>query len=366
MAKRSPTSRGVSTRMNVNVDNGHVKPEPGEARIQEPTVTEWDPHDGDPGVKPEDARVPDINDETVGRPVATPPADEADKQARIRKLLSNEERAAEEETEDQKPAPEAAKPAVSEPVKPATRRDILANLGAERQKRTLEQQLKTERSTRERTERERDDALKLAREGDLLSIAKARGLTSDQAIDLLINPQAEQPKPAAAAPADQTNERLTRLELRERDLNRREALAVLDDETKELDIPVTRATNRVAVADDKGRTTIMSGRDLIMATAQRLWEADGKPAGDRRHYLKEAAPLVEETLINDDKDRFEAYAKRGGGTPAKPEPKPVVTKKAAVPSVGSRSGGATTKTETPELPDDPDERRQIIKRRLGW
>lgn len=366
MAKRSATARSAPSRMNVQVDNGHVKTEPGEARIQEPSVTEWDPT-GDPtkeAAPPEDKRVPGAHDTTT--PARTEaPKDDADKQERIRKLLSNETPAAEETETEEKPA-ETEKPA-AEPTKPTSRRDILANLGAERAKRSLEQQLKTEREARAEAERRADDATKMLKDGDLLSFARARGLTSDQAIDLLMNPKAEAAKPEKPTPAadTQTNDRLTRLEQRERDLQRREALSVVEEETKELDIPVTRATSRVAVADENGRTRTMSGRDLIMETAQRLWESDGKPAGDRRKYIKEAAPLVEEQLIADDKDRFEAYAKRGT-VAAKPEAKPATTKKPAVPSVGSRSGGSTAKVETPELPEDPDERRLAIKRRLGW
>lgn len=363
MAKRSATARSAPTRMNVHVDNGHVKAEPGEARIQEPTVTEWDPMEGAVETPPEDKTVPKPDDDAP--PARTEaPKDDADKQARIRKLLANEPEA-DAEPED-KPAAEE-KPRADEPAKPTSRRDILANLSAERAKRQLEQQLKDERAAREKAERDRDEATKLLKDGDLLSFARARGLTTDQAIDLLMNPTAEQPKPAAPA-VDPINERLTRLEQRERDLLQREALARLEEETKELDIPVTRATSRVAVADGRGGTRVMSGRELVLATAQRLWEADGKPEGKQREYIKEAAPLVEEQLIADDKERFEAYAKKNGIKPAAAadKEKPAASKKPPVPSVGSRSGGATAKVEAPELPDDPDERRQAIKRRMGW
>jgi len=363
MAKRSALARSASTRM-PRQDSGNVKAEPGESRIQEPTVTEWDPHASDLQEKPDDRTVPAIDDAQVGRPQATPPADEADKQARIRKLLSNDA-PDEEPAEDPAPAAEQPKP-VAEPAKPPARRDILANLGAEKQKRQLEQQLKAERERADKAEKDRDEASKLLKDGDLLSFAKARGLTTDQAIDMLMNPPAEPAKPPPAPAADQTNERLSRLEQRERDLLQREAMARLEEETKELDIPVTRATSRVAVTDNKGGSRIMSGRELVLATAQRLWEADGRPAGKQREYIKEAAPLVEQQLIDDDKDRFEAYAKKtGGGTPAA-APKPAPAKKPAVPSVGSRSGGSSPKQEVPELPDDPDERRLAIKQRLGW
>lgn len=355
MAKRSATAR-----LNVKVDNGFTKPEAGESRIQEPTVTEWDPMEGTGETPPEDRSTPSIDDPNLGRSTPTPPKDEAEKQERIRKLLSNDQ-------EEEKPAETAAKPEpAKEETKPASRRDILANLGAEKAKRSLEAQLKEERDKRVKAEQDAAAARKLMSEADIREVAKARGMTTDQVIDMLLNPEAEATKPAQAAPQvdQQTNERLSRLEQRERELLQREALSRMDEETKELDIPVTRATNRVAVAQADGSTRIMSGRELVLATAQRLWEADGKPAGKQREYIKEAAPLVEEQLVADDKERFEAYAKKVGVKPAEGKPP---TKKPAVPSVGSRSGGATARQEEPPpLPDDPDERRLAIKQRLGW
>jgi len=370
MAKRSPgPAAKAAARVNMPSDNSGVKPGPGEARIQEPTVTEWNPMEESQEAPPDDTKPP-IDD--AGK--YAPPANAAEKEARIRKALFGDTEAADgdeakDDTEqpDDKPAADA-KP---EPSKPPTRGDMMANLRAEREKRTLENQLKEERAARKAAEERAEAARKLATEGDILSIAKARGLTTDQAIDLLMNPPAEPTKPTAPAkPADDTNERLSRLEQREREVIRREALSVLDEETKELDIPVVRATTRVAVADGSGGTRVMSGRELVLATAQRLWEADGKPEGDRRKYFKEAAPLVEEQLIADDKDRLEAYARKVGGKPsgeAKPAAAKPVAKKPPVPSVGSRSGGgAAEKQEAPPLPDDPDERRQAIKRRLGW
>ncbi len=371
MSKKSPgPAARAAARVNVEVPSIGVKPAPGESRIQEPAEpTVWDPSsESQETAPPADRATPAVDD--TGKPAAAP-TDE-DKAARIRKILNGgggeEQEEETTETEEEKPKADD-KPA--EPAKPPSRRDILAGLSAEKQKRVLENQLREERQKREDAERRAEAARRLATEGDILSIAKARGLTTDQAIDLLMNPPAEPRKPAPAAkPEDDTGERLSRLEQREREVIKREALSVLDEVTKDLDIPVVRATTRVAVADSAGRTQVMTGRELVLATAQRLWEADGKPAGDRRKYLAEAAPLVEQQLIDDDKERLEAYAskKNGGAKPAsdgKPAPKPA-PKKPPVPSVGTRSGGATEKHEPPALPDDPDERREAIKRRFGF
>jgi hypothetical protein len=109
----------------------------------------------------------------------------------------------------------------------------------------------------------------------------------------------------------------------------------------------------------------MSGRELVLQTAQRLWERDGKPDGDRRKYIAKAAPLVEQQLVDDQKDAFEAYASKvAGRTPAAAAAPPKPRK--APPSLGRNTGGGgAAPAASLKLSDDIDERQQQIKARLG-
>jgi len=381
MAKRSVQTRvskpNRSTRIETessgipNAREGGVRLKPGESRLQDPTEETWNdlsnegspPPDNnqvvDDDEAPEAARTDDEKQDKIrtllgrqfsGKEVADDAAAVVDGiNARTEEVAGGAAAATEDEEEEEAPANE-----------PPTRRDLMDRVDAEQRRLALEKQLGTERRAREQAEAQ----LK----GGLLAVAKAQGLTKDQAIDALLSADDAAPAPAAPAPAATdpgVNDRLTRLEQRERDINRREALGVVDEVTKELDIPVVRATSRVTVSEDGGRTTVMSGRELVLQTAQRLWERDGKPDGDRRKYIAKAAPLVEQQLVDDQKEAFEAYAAKVAGGKA-PAPTPTPKPRKAPPSLGRNTGGGgAAPAASLKLSDDIDERQQQIKARLG-
>jgi len=390
MAKRSVQARvskpNRSTRIETessgipNAREGGVRLKPGESRLQDPSESTWNDLSNEGSPPPDNNQV--VDDDEAPEVART----EDEKQDKIRTLLGRQFSGKEvaddaaavvdginartEEvaggaaaTEDEEEETET--PAADEPP---TRRDLMDRVDAEQRRLTLEKQLGTERRAREQAEAQ----LK----GGLLAVAKAQGLTKDQAIDALLSANDDGAAPVAAAPAPSTdpavNDRLTRLEQRERDINKREALSVVEEVTKELDIPVTRATSRVTVTDEtrrgndgKALTTVMSGRELVLQTAQRLWERAGKPDGDRRQFITKAAPLVEQQLVDDQKDAFEAYASKvagktpaAAGTPPKPRKAP--------PSLGRNTGGGgAAPAASLKLSDDIDERQQQIKARLG-
>jgi len=359
-----------------NAREGGVRPAPGESRLQDPTVTDWNDlaNPSEFGEQPPDGVIPDEDHEERQ---AAQSAEE--KEQKIRALLGRQlghtdddgagaagatddggettetTEGGETETEEE---PAAAASGADE--KPPSRRDLMASVDAEQKRLTLERELGNERQAR----RAAEEALK----GGLLAAAKRQGLTKDQAIDLLLSDPNEgtTPAPAANTP-DPVNERLTRLEQREREVNKREALEVVETVTKDLDIPVVRATARVSVPGADGRTVVMSGRELVLQTAQRLWENAGKPAGDRKAFIAEAAPLVEAQLIDEQKEAFEAYAKKNGGGSSSASPTPKPKPKPTAPALGRRSPGPGARpAKEMKLPDDPDERRNAIKARFNF
>ncbi len=376
MAKRSVQTRvskpNRSTRIETessgipNAREGGVRLKPGESRLQDPSESTWNDLSNEGSPPPDNNQV--VDDAEAPEAART----EDDKQDKIRALLGRQF-SGKEVTDGAAPVVAGAAPAATEDEEeetetpaadePPTRRDLMDRVDAEQRRLTLEKQLGTERRAREQAEAQ----LK----GGLLAVAKAQGLTKDQAIDALLSANDDgATAPAAAAPAASTdpavNDRLTRLEQRERDINKREALSVVEEVTKDLDIPVVRATSRVTVSEDGGRTTVMSGRELVLQTAQRLWERAGKPDGDRRQFITKAAPLVEQQLVEDQKDAFEAYASKvnGGKAPAAAATPPKTRK--APPSLGrSTGGGGAAPAASLKLSDDADERSQQIKARLG-
>lgn len=352
-----------------NAREGGVRPAPGESRLQDPSETPWNdlasakdfgetPPDGD------DTPTDEIEERQVAQSAA-------EKQDKIRTMLGRQfsggaepgegTPAVEAVTEEAPATEEEQATEVPAAEEPPSRRTLMASVDAEQKRLGLERELGNERKARKQAE----EALK----GGLGEIARRQGLTKDQALELILsdpNADAAPTKPATTTDPG-VNDRLTRLEQRERDVNKREALGVVDEVTKELSIPVTRATARVTVTDEKGRTEVMSGRELVLRTAQRLHELDGSPSGvDRRTYITKAAAKVEAQLIDDQKDAFEAYAQSKGAAPAAAAPpaKP----RAAPPSLGRRAAGPGA---TPagaggaKLPEDPDERRTAIKARFG-
>jgi hypothetical protein len=356
MAKRNAPSRIMSESPAgiPNAREGGVKANPGESRLLPATETPWNDLASTGETPPDNNQV-----------VEETPPDEG-KEEQIRALLNRQFK---EEPEEKPPAatPAAAAPAVPADEKPpaaappATRKDILGALASEKARLKLEGQLRDERAKRTAAEQA---------VADPIAAARARGMTTEQILDLALG---EKPAPPAhvAPPATEADKRLTRLEQERAQEKRTAALGVVDALTKDLDIPVVRATQRVTVTDGQGGSVVMSGKELVLETAKRLWEDDGSPDGQNHLYVAKAAQAVEAQLIEDQKDAFEAYAaKRGapaGGAPAAdpaPTPKP---KADAPPALGRRTGGAGVQPAAAvKLPDDEDERHTAIKARFGW
>ncbi len=334
-----------------NAREGGVKAGPGESRLLESSVTEWNDLAATGEVPPDNNQV--IED--------TKPDDE--KQEQIRALLN---RQLHTEDKPDEPAPAAAAAPAAAPVEekppvpaepPATRKDIFGALASEKARLKLEGELREERKARKAAE----DAV-----ADPIAAARKRGLTTEQILDLALGTKDAPAAPAAPAIPPEVDKRLSAIEQREANLRQQQALQVVDSLTKELDIPVVRATQRVTVTDGNGGQTVMSGKELVLETAKRLWEMDGSPEGQNHHYIAKAAPLVEAQLIEDQKPAFEAYAAKrgapaGGAAPvAKPKPE-------APPALGRRTGGAGAQPAAAlKLPDDEDERHTAIKARFGW
>ncbi len=347
-----------------NARAGGVRPTPGESRIQAPDESTWNDL--------ADSEERPMSNNKDMKEVATG----EDKESKIRALLrrpASEVTAAEvaeaadgstEEVTEATEEPGTTEEPAEVAETPPARREMFDKVDAEAKRVSLERQLREANAARKAAE----DAIKT---GDLASIMKARGITKDQAIDLILSDPNATAAPAATV--DPIDARLTKIEERERAAMRREAVVVVGEHTKDLKIPVTRATKAVTVVDGDGRQRIMSGMELIVATAQRLHQMDGSPPHRAPNsYLKEAALATEQQLIADQKEAFEAYAEEHRGAP-KPTPgeggapKPRTTSKAPPTGLG-RTGGGTgaTKKDDIRLPEDQDDRQKAIKARFGW
>ncbi len=348
MAKRNAPSRIMSEAPAgiPNAREGGVKANPGESRLLPATETPWNDLASTGETPPDNNQV-----------VEETPPDEG-KEEQIRALLNRQFK----EPEEKPAAPAAAAPAAPAEVKPpapaaapATRKDILGALASEKARLKLEGELRDERAKRTKAEQA---------VADPIAAARARGMTTEQILDLALG-EKPAPAPATPAPATEADKRLTRLEQERAQEKRTAALGVVDALTKDLDIPVVRATQRVTVTDGQGGSVVMSGKELVLETAKRLWEDDGSPDGQNHLYVAKAAQAVEAQLIEDQKDAFEAYAaKRGAPAGGAPEVKP---KPEAPPALGRRTGGAGAQPAAAiKLPEDEDERHTAIKARFGW
>jgi hypothetical protein len=273
-----------------------------------PLVIEWnnDAQDG-PQSGVNDAHV--IDPET-GKPEVVEPA--------------KEEKAEPEETTE----PKAAKPTNSE-----RRRETLRALESEQKARKLEEALKTEQGERSKATAEAAKLRAAIKEGTLGDLLQERGMSAEEALEaLLIGGDKAKPSKPAPKPEEAAIEEL-RAELKalkdERAADRKaledsqkengvraekEAIAAIQDMTKELDLPVTRAVD--------------NGHQLILATAHQMWLNEGK-TGQIADYVPDAAKAAE-SYWRKEKPGLAALADRatnGGNANARPEAPPSVSRR---------------------------------------
>ena len=256
-----------------------------------------------------------------------------------------------EKVGEEKPDAPAKVEAKTEEEKPApTRKDLLANIGAEKRARALETQLAAERAKN-----------KTLTEGSIADAMKARGLTREQAMERLVleatTPVAVDPDPERTALRARVEE-LSRVAARAEDA---EVAKVVAEHIAEVDVPMVKASKRVAVPQDNGTAVYKSTHDVIAELAEQLWIDEGKPPAsekNRRDYIAPAAKLLEQAL-NEEFGPLLA-AKAGKAEPAKAAPA------RTVPAVGKRGGPPRPATSSdPYAQLDEYSRREAIKRDFG-
>jgi len=256
-------------------------------------------------------------------------------------------------TDEEKPAPEKPAEAKAEEEKPApTRKDILANIGAEKARRALEAKLA-----------ETQAELKALREGSITELMRARGLTREQAMEKLVTEGV-----GAAAPVVDPDPERTALKAKVEALEavakraEDEAVAkVVADHLVDVDVPLVKASKRVPVPQDNGTAVYRPVHDVIAELAEQLWIEEGKPSAaekPRQAYIKPAAELLERAL---NEEFGPLIAAKAGKTDPAPKPAP----KTPVPAVGKRGGPPVRPVADPYAGMDDYSRRLAIKREFG-
>lgn len=352
---------------------------------------------------------PDNNGEVVAAPVPRAP-DEA-RDAKIRRLLRGEPDDAAKPAEtaktdvvptetakpDAKPAEEAkveedggekpaTAPAKVEP-KPSSRRDLLANLEAERQKRETEAALATSRQRIAELEaalRSKDEEVKAAATADLYKIARARGLTREQALEAIIAaeegdappvvPAAKPEKPAEDPVVAELRRKVEQMEARDREAQAIQAYANVAKAIEPVDAPVLKSVRTISMpmTDAAGNNIVqqMTKEAAVLTLAESMWRGDGEPkAANKNDYLVRAAEVLNEAI-----EAGEVAASRdhrAGSAAAKAPTKATAAAAAtetedAVAAVGTRmGGGGAPKSAGDGLPKDEHDRRAEIKRRFN-
>jgi hypothetical protein len=278
-----------------------------------------------------------------------------------------------EEIPGKAPAKETPKPETPEPEAEAPktktaaekRSEAFDRLAAERRVRELEGALKKEQTDRGA---ERDEAAKLAKavkDGTLAEFFALRGIGQDEALEMLLrkDPALEGVPPKGAPKADPAlaellskvnglEAKLAKYEQAEGDAKLAQTYQLIETQTKDLDIPVTRA--------------VENGYELVLRTAHELFLASGRN-GKMADYLPDAAARAE-AHFRETKPGLAALADAAkGGTP-KPKTE------AADPPTGSigRRGSARPDVKTKSVWDgkhpihDRAEIDEQIKREFGF
>lgn len=344
----------------------------------------------------------DNNGEVVAASVPRAP-DEA-RDAKIARLLRGEpadtEKPAEtatseakaESTTEEKPAAEAKDDdSVKTPVVKAEppkvgRRDLLANLEAERKKRETEAELgnsRTKIAELEAALKSKDDEVKAAATADLYKIARARGLTREQALEAIIAAEEgdDTPVTPTAAKAETKAEdptiaelraKVAKMEARDQEAQAIQAYATVTKVIEPLEAPTLKAVKTISMpmSDANGASIVqqMTKEAAVLTLAESMWNGDGKPtAANKNDYLVRAAEVLNEAIESG--EIAASVDRRSAVPPVKSTAKSVATAEVeedAVPAVGTRmGGGGAPKSAGDGLPKDEHERKAEIKRRFG-
>lgn len=189
---------------------------------------------------------------------------------------------------------DAPKPGKAQPSVADRRERALDALDSERRARQLETRLQAEQTGRAADREQLQTLERAVKTGTLGDLLAARGISPDEALELLLQggdaiaPTGKGP-PAKLSPEQQ---RIADLEAQVADLAKgrkteketaeaqqiTRALTETETITKDLDIPVTRA--------------VEGGFELVLRTAWELWAADGK-TGQIADYMPDAADRAE-------------------------------------------------------------------------
>lgn len=225
------------------------------------------------------------------------------------------------------------------------RQRALDSLAAEKRSRTLEAELKTERTRREASE-------KLT----LGEILKARGVNKDDLLEKLLAGSDDLGLPAKLEGADATfaelkarldaaEAKLTEREKREQERNIQDAVATVAADLKDVGVPLIESLD--AYQD-------------VLQEAYDLWTAEGK-RGSSRVHIPQAAENIEKRLrAKHPRLAALADAAEKASTPAAAAA--ALAPRAAV----SRRVGARAVSTPAKLPDDVADRDAAIKKEMGW
>jgi len=249
--------------------------------------------------------------------------------------------------------PEAAE-ATAEPeaAAPASRKDALKALELEKRHRKLEKELKDTKDRLSVTER-------AFKEGKLAEIIKSRGLTPEQAVLEVLGEGSEAP---AAAP-DKVTELEKRLDALQAEkqavtMAQQEAQisAVVKSVLEPLDLPLTKASKRIAVPQADGSARFLPPDKVVAQVAEQMWVDAGSPEGEQMNYLALAATNVEAMLAEEHAGIIE-HVRGGKPAPAPRAPAVPALGKRAIPSAGKGGGDFNGIA-------DADERRQAIRQAM--
>jgi hypothetical protein len=251
------------------------------------------------------------------------------------------------------PVPTGDPPKPDEAPKP-NRKDLLANIGAEKRARALEVKLA-----------ELQAQNKALTDGSIADAMRARGLTREQAMERLV---LEGTQPAAVDPNPEMTAMRAEVARLKQIADRAEAADVakiVTDHIADVDAPRLKSMKRIALPTDDGTAAVYKPtHELLAELAEQLWVEDGSPPAtylERRAYLAPAAQKLEAALV-EEYGPYVAPAKPGINDQAAPSKPPFKQ----VPAVGKRGGPPRQSTSSdPYSGMDEYTRRLAIKREFG-
>lgn len=366
-------------------DSGNIKAMLGESRLLEPTVSQWHPED-DSGMDTTDngqVKSADFVDHFAANKAKAeallglspaPTSDDAEipevKTAPKTETAPKAKPKATDEIPEVKTTPETD---TAETAAAATtsqsRKEMLSNLAAEKQRRQLENTLREERQKRAQIEQ-------TLTKGSIREFAKARGMTKEQAMDELLMSLDGLDDAPTETPATPTVDpevkvikaKLEAMEAKEQAAQDQQLTSLVEAHTVNLDVPFLKAAKEVTLQDANGNPIKVPTRTAILTHAENLWKEAGSPQDQaaRLSFLSKAAEEIDAALEEEHRPVLEAFQKRKAKAAPATTEAPKLVKKANVPAVGRKSGGGAAKPSDSELSMDFDERRAQIAARFGF